>query len=151
MSANKDFSELMEIATEFLRAVTSELDPYTKVKGVIKVEGSKAILLTPSHIQYAKYGRGPGKKPPLDPILEWVKSEGIKFEKLNEVGTAFAIQASIGLKGTKNFVPNAPSFLDESISKYFKEYQLQLGRKLIVQINDEVNSIYKQIDLSNIV
>lgn len=150
MSAEKDFRELMGIATEFLKAVTGELDPFTKTKGVIKEEGYKAILLTPSHIQFARYGRGPGKRPPLDNILEWVKSEGIKFEKLDDRGTAFAIQTSIGLRGTKNFVPNAPSFLDESISKYFKEYQIKLGQKLLVQINDEVNSIYKQINLSNI-
>lgn len=150
MSANKDFKELMEIAIEFLKAVTGELDLYTKTKGEVFEEGYKAVLLTPSHIQYARYGRGPGKKPPFESIFKWVKEEGIKFQGTDERGTAFAIQNSIGIHGTKNWVPNAPSFLEESISKHMDEYQILLGQKLLVIINDEVNSIYKQLDYKNI-
>jgi hypothetical protein len=146
----REFKELMLIAKEFLKAVTGELDPWTKEKGEIKEDGYKAILLTPSHIQFARYGRGPGKKPPFEDILKWVKEEGIKFQGQTETGTAFAIQNSIGLNGTKNWVPNAPSFLDEAIEKHFKEYQIKLGQKLTVIINDEVNSIYKKIDMSKI-
>lgn len=150
MSAKRDFKELMEISLEFLKAVTGELDPYTRTKGEVYQDGYKAVLLTPSHIQYARYGRGPGKRPPLDDILQWVKEQGIKFEKLSEVGTAFAIQNSIGKHGTKNWVPNAPSFLEEAIDKHMDEYQILLGQKLIVIINDEVNSIYKQMNYKNI-
>lgn len=148
--SEKGFKELMEISKEFLEAVTGELDPWTKTKGEIGDEGTKVYLLTPSHIQYARYGRGPGKNPPFQDIFDWVKTEGIKFGKLDEKGTATAIQFSIGHKGTSNWVPNAPSFLEESILKHMEEYQVELGRKLIVTINDEVNNIYKQMDLSKI-
>jgi len=147
---DKEFRELMEISKEFLGAVTGELDPWTKTKGEIGDEGTKVYLLTPSHIQYARYGRGPGKNPPFKDIFDWVKAEGIKFGNLDEKGTATAIQFSIGHKGTSNWVPNAPSFLEESILKHMEEYQIELGRKLIVIINDEVNNIYKQLDLSKI-
>lgn len=150
MFADKDFKELLLIAEEFLKAVTSELDPYSKTKGELRVEEEKVILLTPSHIQYARYGRGPGKKPPFQEILDWVKTEKIKFENSTEEGTAWAIQNSIGRNGTKNWVPNAPSFLEESIEKHLKEYQVELGNKLTILIQDEVNSIYKQIDFKNI-
>ena len=150
MSAKTEFKELVEIAREFLEAVSKEMDSHSKVKGIIKEEGSKVILLTPSHIQYAKYGRGPGKKPPFQDIFEWVKSEGIKFQDATPEGTAWAIQTSIGKHGTKNWVPNAPSFLEESINKHFEEYNVLMGNKLAVIINDEVNKIYKQIDLTNI-
>jgi hypothetical protein len=150
MSANKDFSELMAIAREFLQAVSDEMDPYTKEKGEIKQEGTKTILLTPAHIQYARYGRGPGKNPPFEDIFRWVKEEGIKFQGTDERGTAFAIQKLIGKNGTKYYTPNAPSFIEESINKHLQEYQIELGQKLTVMINDEVNNIYKQIDLSGI-
>lgn len=151
MFANdKDFEELMLIAREFLQAVSDEMDPYTKEKGIIQQEGKKTILLTPAHIQYARYGRGPGKKPPFESIFKWVKEEGIKFQGTDERGTAFAIQASIGKKGTKYYTPNAPSFIEESINAHLQEYQIKLGQKLTVIINDEVNDIYKQIDLSGI-
>ena len=150
MFAEKEFKELLLIAEEFLRAVSSEMDPYSKTKGEVVVEEDKVILLTPSHIQYARYGRGPGKKPPFQEILDWVKTEKIKFENSTEEGTAWAIQNSIGRNGTKNWVPNAPSFLEDSIEKHLKEYQVELGNKLTILIQDEVNSIYKQIDFKNI-
>lgn len=151
MFAKDSYQELVEIAKEFLQAVSSEMDPYSKVKGEVQVEGTKVVLLTPSHIQYAKYGRGPGKNPPFEDIYNWVKSEGIKFDDTTLEGTAYAIQNSIGKRGTKNWEPNAPSFLEQSINKHLQEYQVLLGQKLIVSINDEVNKIYKKIDLSNII
>lgn len=150
MFANKDYQELLLIAKEFLKAVSSEMDPYSKIKGEVIVEEDRVILLTPSHIQYAKYGRGPGKKPPFQEILDWVKTEKIKFDNSTEEGTAWAIQNSIGKNGTKNWVPNAPSFLEESIEKHLREYQVELGSKLTILIQDEVNSIYKQIDFRDI-
>jgi hypothetical protein len=150
MSVSSDFNELVEIAKEFLQAVSKEMDPYSKEKGEVKVEGTKVILLTPSHIQYAKYGRGPGKRPPFQDIYDWVKAEGIQFQDLSTEGTAWAIQTSIGKNGTKNWVPNAPNFLEESINKHFEEYQVLMSQKLIVLINDEVNNIYKKIDLTNV-
>lgn len=150
MFADKDYQELLLIAKEFLKAVSSEMDPYSKTKGEVIVEEDRVILLTPSHIQYARYGRGPGKKPPFQEILDWVKTEKIKFDNSTEEGTAWAIQNSIGKNGTKNWVPNAPSFLEESIKKHLKEYQVELGNKLTILIQDEVNSIYKQIDFKDI-
>lgn len=150
MSANSDFNDLLEIAKEFLQAVTEELDPYTKEKGIVEMEEARVILLTPSHIQFARYGRGPGKKPPFDNILKWVKEEGIKFENSTERGTAFAIQASIGLYGTKNWVPNAPNALEVAIKDHLQEYSESLGKKLLVRINDDVNKIYKQFNFKDI-
>lgn len=150
MSANSDFDDLLAIAKEFLQAVTKELDPYTKEKGVVEVEKARVILLTPSHIQFARYGRGPGKKPPFDNILKWVQEEGIKFENSTERGTAFAIQANIGLNGTKNWVPNAPNALEVAIKNHLQEYSESLGKKLLVRINDDVSQIYKQFNFKDI-
>jgi hypothetical protein len=147
---DEDFQDLMAIAGEFLEAVSAELDPYTENKGFVEVGETKAILLTPSHIQFAKYGRGPGKKPPLDNILEWVKKEGITFEKLSDRGTAFAIQASIGKNGTQNWVPNAPNALEEAIRNHMEEYSDKMGKAIAIKINDQVNGIYKQINFKNI-
>lgn len=151
MSAKEDFKDLMAIAGEFLEAVTGELDPYTKEKGVVDVGEARAILLTPSHIQFARYGRGPGKNPPLDNILQWVKEEGIKFEKLSEQGTASAIQFSIGKHGTKNWVPNAPNALEEALTKHMEDYMDKLSKATVVKINDQVNGIYKQMNFKDLI
>lgn len=126
-------SELMAIAREFLVNVTTEMDSYTTRKGIISEQDNSMILLTPSHVQFAKYGRAPGKKPPLDPILDWVKSKGIKFGSSSDEGTAFAIQRMIGEKGTKNFTPNAPNFLEEVLSKNYDEYIRKTSSAIKVQ------------------
>ena len=143
MAADPD---LLAIAREFLTLVTAELDPHTSNKGEIVIESSNTIvLLTPSHIQFAKYGRGPGKKPPLDHILDWVNEKGIIFDGTDQRGTAFAIQNSIGKKGTKNWVSGAPNALDEAILSNFEEYNKKLNDQFAVQIHDELQEIYKEI------
>lgn len=137
------------IAVEFLKTVTAQLDPYTSEKGVIEVreKGDKkeAVLLTPSHIQFARYGRGPGKNPPLDPLLEWVKKNNVQFGNSSERGTAFALQKMIAKNGTKNWVKNAPNALEEAIKANLEEYNNKLASQLTVTISDSVNQIYKTV------
>lgn len=129
----------MELARQFLLLVTSELDPYTKTKGVIEKEGVNQItLFSPSHIQFAKYGRGPGKKPPLDPILAWVKEKKVDFG-LSERGTAFIIQKSIGENGTKKWKEGSPNALDEAVDKYFADFYDKVGGIVTVEINNAIN------------
>ncbi len=102
--------ETIDIIKVFLALVKKDLDPYTTRKNVvIQNDETSVSLFTPSHIQFARYGRGPGKRPPLDPILEWVSKKGIIFEGTDKRGTAFAIQSKIGRVGTSNWVPNAPN------------------------------------------
>jgi len=145
--------ELIAIAVEFLMAVKEELDPYTTRKGEVQPTQSGAILLTPSHIQFARYGRGPGKQPPLDPILEWVQRKGVRIGNLSEKGTAWAVIKSIAKNGTKNWVPNAPNALEESLKKNFEDYQQKMSRAFIIAIDDQITnltteamSIHKRFD-----
>lgn len=134
--------ELIDIAREFLQAVRGELDPYTSRKGSVNQEGANVVtLLTPAHIQFAKYGRGPGKPPPIDPILEWVKKKGIIFSDTTAEGTAWAIAKSISKKGTSNYVPNAPNALEEAISKHQNDYLSQLSSAFAITIQDEMRDV----------
>ncbi len=136
---------ILSIAKEFFTKATADLDKYTERKGEIQVKSDRVILLTPSHIQFAKFGRGPGKKPPLDPILEWVSKKGIIFEGTDKRGTAFAIQAKISRVGTSNWVPNAPNALNEALNKHFEKYSKEAGNVIASKTSDEVNKIYKEV------
>ena len=142
---NKELKGLLLLAKEFLILTTTELDKYTTEKGEIRVENDQITLFTPAHIQFARYGRGPGKRPPFAEILEFVKKNNIKFEGTDQKGTAFAIQASIGKNGTIGYTRNAPNFLEETLSKNFVEYQDKLSGALKIIIEEQVKNITKVV------
>jgi len=74
--------ELRSIAYEFLKLVGGDLDKYTRTKNEVKETPEGAILFTPSHVQFAAYGRGPGKRPPLDNIFRFRKKIIIYYLKV---------------------------------------------------------------------
>ena len=127
-----------DIARDFLESVTSELDTYTSIKGKIYGDASSVTLETPDHIQWAFAGRGPGKRPPLEAMLELVRSKSILFDNMDERGTAFALQAIIAKKGTKNHKPNAPDILESTVKKYQLKYEQELGKNMIIEIDNRL-------------
>ena len=135
-----------QIATAFLKAVSGQLDPYTERNGVVQVgdDGQSVVLFTPSHIQFAKYGRGPGKQPPLDPILAWVKSKGVITDSKKQKGTAFAIAKSISKKGTKNWVKGAPNALNEAINDNLQNYYKNLSKIIMIEQTKQLDAIYQK-------
>lgn len=133
--------EFHDIAKEFLLMVSKHLDKHTTKKGFVEIKGDEITLFTPSHVQFAAYGRGPGKKPPLDPILKWVSQKGIIIEGSDERGTAFAIQKSISKKGTKNWKPNAPNVIEEAINKELKAYSETLAEEFAIEVAEEIEKL----------
>lgn len=137
-----------EIAVSFLKAVTAELDGFTSEKGVVETssDGQSVTLFTPAHIQFAAYGRGPGKQPPVDEILRWVKTSGkVKFNSEKEAeGTAWAIAKSIAKNGTKNYVPNAPDVMQAAINSNLKKYYDETNEKIVDVQTEEVEKIMKE-------
>ena len=138
----KEELTFLEIAEDFLKAVTAQLDPYTSQKGEIVLdEGSqKATLFTPSHIQFARYGRPAGKQPPVDEILKYVSKKGIVFEGTDQIGTAWAIAKSIAKKGTSNYVKDAPNALEEAIKDSLDEFYKETNEKIFRVFKDQADS-----------
>jgi hypothetical protein len=132
----------VKITKEFLMLVKGDLDQYTTQKSTIKVNNFKSLsLFTPAHLQFARYGRSPGKMPPLDPLIEWVSKKGIVSGGPSEArGAAFAIAKSISKKGTKNYVPNAPNALEEALDKHMNTYVTKVNEK---HVNDTVRKLEK--------
>jgi hypothetical protein len=127
------------VARAFLEAVTSDLDVYSSVKGEIQKNSSTSFsLLTPAHIQFARYGRGPGKNPPLEAMLNLVNSKNILFDGLDKRGTAFAIMFAIGKNGTKNYKPNAGDFMEQTVSKYQDLYEEEISGFANIEINNQL-------------
>lgn len=63
-----------------------------------KIEGNKATLLGPAHIEFMERGRGPGKFPPEEPILNWVKAKGLSSDNIKSL--VFLIRRKIAREGT---------------------------------------------------
>lgn len=143
----------VSIAKDFLLLVKGELDQHTTEKSEIKVANFLSVsIFTPAHVQFAAYGRGPGKQPPLDPLIEWVKRKGIVTGEKNIRGAAFAIAKSIGKNGTKNYVSNAPNVIEEALEKHLHLYANRLNdnhiKKTIEQLDGKYKSDLKQIKVS---
>ena len=135
----------VKISKEFLMLVKGDLDQYTTQKSTIKVNNFKSLsLFTPAHLQFARYGRGPGKMPPLDPLIEWISKKGIvSGGASNARGAAFAIAKSISKNGTKNYVPNAPNALEEALNKHMNVYVTKVNQK---HVNDTIKKLDKSYD-----
>lgn len=135
----------VKITREFLMLVKGDLDEYTTQKSTIKVNNFLSLsLFTPAHLQFAKYGRGPGKMPPLDPLIQWVSKKGIVSGGPSQArGAAFAIAKSISKKGTKNYVPNAPNALEEALNKHMNTYVTKINEK---HVNDTIKKLDKSYD-----
>ena len=138
---------IIALAQEYLQLTTAELDPYTSKKGEIETSGLEVSLYTPSHIQFARYGRGAGKRPPLDPILNWVQKGNIQFPGMSKMGTAMVIMNSIAKKGTFNHTKNAPNALDEALKKNFEQYNDKLNNSLVILLTKQTGEIYKDIPI----
>ena len=132
----------VKISKEFLMLVKGDLDQYTTQKSTIKVNNFKSLsLFTPAHLQFARYGRSPGKMPPLDPLIEWISKKGIvSGGASNARGAAFAIAKSISKNGTKNYVPNAPNALEQALDKHMKTYVNKVNKN---HVNDTVRNLEK--------
>jgi len=147
-ASNDRFKDgLISLAVEYLSLTTAELDPYARKKGQIEVSGLEVSLFTPDHIQFARYGRRPGKQPPPDIMLKWVRERNIQFPGLSKEGTAYAISASIAKKGTLDWVKDAPNALESAIRKNFELYNDKLNKSLMVLLNFQTSSIYKNMPI----
>lgn len=144
-------TRLYKVCERYLNVVKKDLDKHTSHKSNVLNRGNKDGKVTiriPLHIQFAAYGRGPGKKPPFDFILQWVKKERVKFSNNTDEGTAFAIQASIGLHGTKNWVPNAPDVVEESMKKNYPLFSTEFDKVLSTSIDEYLNERFNTIVVS---
>lgn len=136
--------ELGRITKEFLKLVKGELQQHSSSKFAIEgTQETTFTLFTPSHIQWAAYGRGSGKAPPFQDIFDFVKKKNIQFKGLSQESTAWAIVKSIAKNGTKNFKPNAPDVVLEAIDKFDKDYQDKMNDFILENTFKNLELIYE--------
>jgi len=145
MNSNLD-DGFIKIAKEFMQLVRGELQPYTS--GDVRVvvgTGNSVSVFAPAHIHFAKYGRAPGKMPPVEPLIEWVKKKGIVKSDKEARGTAWAIAKSISKKGTKNYVRKNKSAIEEALDKGFENYADKLAEHTGKVTLEQLQILYEDI------
>lgn len=74
------------------------------IEKVYERQGAIAAWRVGSALPYApfvNYGRKPGKRPPIEPILKWIAMKPVDTGDKDARSVAFAIAAAIGRKGVK--------------------------------------------------
>lgn len=107
----------------------------------------RIVFSTVDYFYYFENGRRPGKRPPFEPIYNWVKKYNIiprpytlpngKTTIPSQKSLAFLIQRSIGLKGTKGKHWWEP-LLNDIIERYTVKIQEAVVMDLSADIEKEL-------------
>jgi hypothetical protein len=93
--------------------------------------------ITVSTVDYAKWvdeGRRPGKMPPVQDILQWVKVKPVRARRLTQESLAWAIAKTIAKRGVRPrpFIQNSIN----SVMRNFRDDLILAGREDIIQYLD---------------
>jgi hypothetical protein len=149
------FDNLEKYLDEFSRDVKDEYINYLKKQDyriaqtiTTRVEqfGNKYIVYMnlAEYWKYIEYGRKPGKRPPINAILKWIKDKGITPRggiKISDKSLAFVISRSIGEKGIK---PRPVLFEKIVKEQNFEQNVLNALRKDIKADIDEIKNWNKK-------
>lgn len=114
MNANiqKEIKRITGIILNSVFKVLNNANIETSKKEVVAmpvtVTGDKVEVALPGYYEFVDKGRKPGKKPPIGPIINWIKKNRIDTKDIGITSLAYAISNSIGIEGTK-----AKPFIDE--------------------------------------
>ena len=95
--------------------------------------------------KYVEYGRGPGKRPPIDAIEQWIKVKPIIPDPINgRVPTtkqlAFLISRKIGMEGTKAQRPLEKAVYSDSMELLIN----QLKNEIVGQMKEELGNFIEK-------
>lgn len=109
----------------------------------MKVDGDDkgGDLSGDAHWYYTVHGRKPGKQPPPETIIEWIRRKGIVVQGIITKSLAFLIGRKIGKLGTDIYLGKRPGLALEQIIKHnseqfvgdLREKYLEDFRKAILQ------------------
>ena len=102
------------------------------------IESQNKITLGVAMLKYGYWvdngaKRGPGKRPPIKPILEWIKEKRIRPQgKITQTQLAFMIAKSIGEKGVRFKKPKP--FINSSLRNALDDNMQNIANKGAVDI-----------------
>mgnify|MGYP006879609296 CR=1 FL=1 len=116
--------QLEKDKTTASKDLLQSINYYTKQQGISLM---RFHIMAAEHWQFVNDGRGAGKAPPIENIIDWIASKGIKVRtsraqsgvsvRTKARSMAFAISKKIAQKGTiKRFGYNGTGFLTNEVN-----------------------------------
>ncbi len=91
-----------------------------------EVKDTGGTLFGAKHIYQLKHGRKPGKFPPIDEILNWIRAKRIQAD-IPERSLAFLIARKIARQGTNIFQKKVPALnVEERIKELLEEFKVEV-------------------------
>lgn len=110
---------------------------------IVEIDGTSLMVSfnLEDYWKYVEYGRGPGKRPPIDAIEQWIKVKPIIPDPINgRVPTtkqlAFLISRKIGMEGTKAQRPLEKAVYSDSMEMLIA----QLKNEIVGQMKEELGN-----------
>tara|TARA_X000000368_G_scaffold97531_3_gene74977 strand:- start:6636 stop:7082 length:447 start_codon:yes stop_codon:yes gene_type:complete len=139
---------LAEILEKYKNTIVSQLksritsdgkiatgDLHNSISGI--VEGKSISIFASEYWYVVNYGRKPGsKRPPIRPILDWMKVKGIKDEggERKTKSLAWVIAKKIGDEGIQG-----TNFFWETINSIVPLITKDIEQSYLKDINDQIN------------
>lgn len=98
-----------------------------------EVKPNSGALYGAKYFFQQRFGRRPGKFPPLDDILNWIREKGVspRDNKTTERQLAFLFARKIAQKGTDIFTKKRPALnVDEQIKELMKIFAQAIGKEV---------------------
>ena len=107
----------------------------------ISVDGNTGTLSGAKYFIQQTLGRKPGKFPPIDDILDWIRAKKItpRDPKTTQRQLAFLFARKIAQSGTNIFQGKSPGLdMDEIIAKLVKEWSEQFGKDFKADVTQTI-------------
>jgi hypothetical protein len=136
------------IISDFLNTMKEELIAYMdsedrnatgKSKSsiqVVNVTGSTGQLIGSEYIAYVFKGRGPGRMPPIDKIIDWVNARGIPR------AVAWVIARNIAESGTKLWREKRNIFNEIITEEKINTFIESISRIYQARLNSDIQELF---------
>lgn len=96
----------------------------------IEIKENSGTLYGAGYFYQQKFGRKPGKFPPISSILDWIKTKGIQSD-IPERSLAFLIARKIAMSGTDIYQRKREGLnVEEKIKELVKEFRKSIVKDL---------------------
>jgi hypothetical protein len=141
-----------ELIVSFLDGIRQDAIADLKSKNIsnsdlgmaVEASETEGALTGYSYWYFLVHGRAPGKQPPPESIIGWIKRKGIE-SVLNINSLAYLIGRKIGRLGTDIYLGKRPGLaLEEIFEKREEKFIEDLKANKLTDINMTIKSLFQQ-------